>query len=57
LAFLVASDFSLAKQLSADGLGTGIPRVLHPYVRIASRTQDALLFVQPVNEKKTDLRI
>jgi hypothetical protein len=56
LAFLVVSSISLAKQLSTDALA-GIVPALRSGERVAQETNAAPIFVQPVTEKKTDLRI
>jgi hypothetical protein len=57
LAFLVVPGTSPSKQLSAAGHRTGILPVSHPPGVIAARAGDARLYVQPITEKKTDLRI
>jgi hypothetical protein len=57
LAFLVVSGNSLEKELSADGPRTGVVSLPQLGAVIATRMADASLYIQPVSDKKTDLRI
>ena len=57
LVFLLVSDSSLDKQLIPDGLLTGIPPLRLSQPIFASWHADVPLYVQPISQRKTDLRI